>query len=437
MLALALVGVQAQPQAGQNEVAQQSIPDAPKPQPALPNLRSVAPGRGTDSSSGDTQTPDASVAPVAPVATQTPAAQGAGAGASDVYVPLPGQAGEAIKTLRVNVDAVDVSFTVKDSKNRLVPGLEPRDIQVYENGLLQHIQVFINQSRPLSVVFVVDQSMNQEDMDRVNASLGAVQDAFSKYDEVAVLAYNKSPKLITDFTGAQSPRLAQAVERAKGAGREELLAGSLGGPMAQTTVVNNQNFDPNTAAVRGHSGMQLNPPREVHPLDDAILAAANMLRSRPLDYRRVIYVISNGNEYGSQAKRAQVLKILQTDNIEVDGTLVGTSGVPVLGLLDRVHLPFMMRDNVLPVYAHQTGGNLDSEFRIASIEKSFARVAEEARAKYTVGYTTHEPFLDGKYRKLEIKVLHYGPDLTIISPPGYYPRPRDMTRHPSAAAPAQ
>jgi hypothetical protein len=186
--------------------------------------------------------------------------------------------------------------------------------------------------------------------------------------------------------------------------------------------------------VRGQSGIQLNAPREVHPLNDAILAAAELLSTREVGRRRVIYVISNGNEYGSEAKFAQVVKILQMNNIEVDGTLVGTSGVPVLGLLDRVHLPLMMRDNVLLAYKTATGGNVDSEFRPQSIEKSFARIAAEVRSKYTVLYTTHEPFLDGKYRKLEIKVLH--PDLTVIATPGYYPRAMEMRPRPPAQTPA-
>jgi VWFA-related protein len=244
-----------------------------------------------------------------------------------------------------------------------------------------------------------------------------------------VMTYNKSPNLITEFTGAQSPRLAEAMELAKGSGREPMMAGSLSGPLSQTTVVNNQNFDPNTAAVRGQTGIQLNPQREVHPLDDAILAAATLLNNRPAGRRRVIYVLSNGNDYGSQAKRNDVIKYLQRNWVEVDGTLVGNSSLPVVGLLDHVHLPLMMRENVLPAYARATGGNFDSEFRTASIEKSFAQLAYEVRSRYTVGYTTHEPFLDGKYRKLEIKVLR--PDLTVIAPPGYWPRAMEMRPRPA------
>jgi hypothetical protein len=92
-----------------------------------------------------------------------------------------------------------------------------------------------------------------------------------------------------------------------------------------------------------------------------------------------------------------------------------------LGKIDRISLPWQMRDNVLPAYANATGGNFDAEFRLDSIEKSFAKIAEEARTRYTVGYTTHEPFVDGKYRKLEVVVLNHGNDLTVMAPPGYWP----------------
>ena len=55
----------------------------------------------------------------------------------------------------------------------------------------------------------------------------------------------------------------------------------------------------------------------------------------------------------------------------------------------------------------------------AGIETSFAKIAEEVRTQYTVGYYTHEPFIDGKYRQIEVKVLR--PNLTVIAKKGYYP----------------
>jgi VWFA-related protein len=436
---------QAQPQpAGRQNLAQQSIPDAPKPQ--APGLNGgVTPGQGTEASASDNgNSPDNTGGE--PAAAGTPAS-GTGAPAEQqaptaadqqpTYEPTAGQGLEAIKTIREQVNVVEIPFTVKDSKGQLVSGLKARDIQVYENGLRQHISVFTDEALPLSVALVIDQSMSQDDMLRVNDALGALQNAFSPYDEVAVFTYNKSPKMITNFTGAQSPRLTQAVERSKGSGRDGIMAGSLSGPMSCTTCINNQNFDPNTAAVRGQTGIQLNAPREVHPLNDAILAAATALSTRPLERRRVIYVISDGKEYGSDAKTSQVIKYLLTNGIEVDGTLVGDSAIPYVGVLDKIHLPLMMRDNVLVAYQKQTGGNLDSEFRLNSIEKSFARVASEARNRYTVEYHTHEPFIDGKYRKVVVVVMNHGDNLTVLAKPGYWPAAMELRQLPSTAAPAQ
>ena len=432
-----MFGALTQPQ-GQQTIAQQAIPDAPRPQVSLPTT-SVTPGQGTTSSSESDSAPGGSGVPEV-----SAPAQGAGgttppgtANQAPTYEPAAGQGNDAIYKIRgTGVDEVDLAFVVKDSKGRQVPGLKPRDVQVYENGLMQHIDIFTADAQALSVALVIDQSMTQDSMDRVNTAVGALQDAFSKYDEVALFTYNKSPKMVTTFTGAASPRLTQAIETSKGRGRDALMAGSLSGPMSQTNNINNQTFDPNTRPDRGGvgPGIQLNPEREIHPLNDAILAAAAALSTRPVGKtRRVIYVISNGNEYGSKAKTSEVVHYLLANGIEVDGTLVGDTALWGLGTLDKMHLPLMMRDNVLIAYQKATGGQIDSEFRPNEIEKSFARVAGEARNRYTVAYRTHEPFIDGKYRTVEFKVLY--PGLTVLAPHGYYPSAMEIRQRPAVAPP--
>ena len=110
-----------------------------------------------------------------------------------------------------------------------------------------------------------------------------------------------------------------------------------------------------------------------------------------MERRRIIYVISDGKEYGSKATYKEVLKYLQTNQIAVYGTLVGDSARWGEGYLSRFHLPFTMYDNRLVSYVMQTGGSLDSERNLNGIEKSYQAIAEEARNQYTLGYYTHEP----------------------------------------------
>lgn len=404
--------------------AQQAIPDAPRPQTNI-KVDNVAPGQGSSSSSTDSTgtgaaTPDATGAsttvaasPNAPPAAETAAQQQADQAALEDF-----------PTFVEHVDYVIIPFTVKDNKGNLIPGLQARDVQVFENGVRQPIRFFSRDAAPMSVALVIDQSMSTENMTRVNDALGALQGAFSQYDEISVFTYNKAPKLVTDYTGAQSPRLTQAIDTAKSSGRETYLAGSFSGPMAQTNIINGYNVDPNTAANRGHTTTQMNIPKEVHPLNDAILEAAKSLSRKPPDRRRVIYVISNGNESGSQAKTSQVIKYLLTNSIEVDGTLVGDNSIWGIGFLDKLHLPLQMRDNVLVAYSKATAGQLDSEFRLASIEKSFERVANEARSRYTLGYYSPEPFIDNKERTVDVRVLH--PNLQVFAKDRYWPEAMEL-----------
>ena len=54
---------------------------------------------------------------------------------------------------------VEIPFTVKDNKGKLVSGLTWRDVRVYENNLRQQLALFTVDPFPLSVALVIDQSM--------------------------------------------------------------------------------------------------------------------------------------------------------------------------------------------------------------------------------------------------------------------------------------
>lgn len=405
-----------------SQPSSQAIPDGPRPQ-TLPALDNIAPGKGTTpDSNGDIPSPTAPLNSDAPKLTDP--VKSTQEKADDGPLPEGTEPGQGIKAFTLNpitVNFVQTPFTVKDSKGRLVPGIDWREVRVYENGLRQKMSIFTSDPFPLSVALVIDQSVTFDTMTKINNALSALQGAFAPYDQVAVFTYNNGPKMQTDFTAAQSARLGAVLERSKGKGREPLMG--LDGPLAQTTVINNQQFDPNTSPIRNNPGMTLNPPKELHTLNDAILAAAIATTKAGRGRRRIVYVISDGKEYGSTAKFKEVVRYLQGHEIQVYATVVGDSALPVIGFLDRFHLPLQMRDDILPRYAAATGGQIDAEFRTGGIQKSFQRITEEVRTQYTVGYYTHEPFIDGKFRKTEVRVLR--PNLTVVSREGYYPSATD------------
>jgi VWFA-related protein len=274
-------------------------------------------------------------------------------------------------------------------------------------------------------------------MERVNNSLGALQAAFSNYDEVSVFTYNNGPKMITGVTGGQSARLTAAIERSKGKGRDQIYSPA-GEALGKSGVFLNGGANQNEVLTgsqpgspQGVSSSQI--PREVHTLNDAILMAAQSLAKTAKGRRRVVYVISDGKEYGSTAKASQVIKYLQQNKIEVVASLVGDVSVKGLGFVDSLHLPLMMRDNILPVYTKATGGEFYADYRTKGIEESFPKLTEDARTQYTVWYNSREPMIDGKFRKVEVKVLR--PNLQVIAKQGYYPSVSDARPTPNSMAP--
>jgi hypothetical protein len=82
-----------------------------------------------------------------------------------------------------------------------------------------------------------------------------------------------------------------------------------------------------------------------------------------------------------------------------------------------------MYDNILFKYTYATGGDLDSERGVNGIEKSYAKIAAEARTQYTLGYLSHESIYDSKYRSIEVHVDR--PGLEVIAKKGYYPSGQD------------
>jgi VWFA-related protein len=118
-----------------------------------------------------------------------------------------------------------------------------------------------------------------------------------------------------------------------------------------------------------------------------------------------------------------VLRYLETNKIAVYGTLVGDSAAGARATSAASTCPSPCTTTSCTSTPLATGGTLDSERGVNGIEKSYAKIAEEARNQYTLGYYSHEPFIDGKFRKIDVRVDR--PGLEVIAKTGYYPSAQD------------
>jgi VWFA-related protein len=327
----------------------------------------------------------------------------------------PPRSQEQLYTFVVHTNFVQVPVTVKDREGRMVDGLLPTDFSVKENGTLQKLTFFSSDPFALSVAVVLDLGMPDADVQKVNQTFPALVGAFAPYDEVALYTYSSTVSEVSDFAGANR-KLTQLLNQMKTERGHNNGVPVLSGPLAPNgPIVNGVPVGSPTEPV-------YTPPKEAHVLNDAILRAALDLSKRDRTRRKIIFVISDGREYGSEASYRDVLRVLLTNEIQVKAVALDTGALPGYSKIERLHLPHEGYSDILPKYTAATGGGTPyKELTQSAIEDSYAQAMGDARNQYTLGYTPARPKTPTASPYRSIEVLVNRPGLKIYAKDGYYP----------------
>ena len=316
--------------------------------------------------------------------------------------------------IKVVTNLVLVPVSVKDDGGHLVDGLLPKDFSVFEDGKKQDLKLFIVDPFPLSAAVVLDVGMPDAAVQKINQTYSALAGAFSPYDEVSLYTYSTTVSQVVDFSSL-GDKLTSVLNRMKlSSGRNNgapVMNGPLGpqGPTINGIPVERPGAQPNIA-----------PPKDVRVLNDAVLRAALDLGKRDRARRKIIFIISDGREYGSRVSYSDVLKVLLSREIQVYAIGVEASSIPVYSRLEKFHLPHYGYGDILPKYAKATGGEVFSELSRDAIEVAYTRATGDARNQYTLGYTTRAT-PSSAYRDIEVRVDRRG--LKVSAKAGYYPLP--------------
>jgi VWFA-related protein len=324
--------------------------------------------------------------------------------------------------LTSNVNQVIVPVRVTDDSGRLVSGLLPKDFSVYEDGKKRTMNFFTSDPLAISAAVVFDLGMPDVNVQKVNQTFPALEGAFSQFDEVALYTYSSTVGRMADF-GAVGKRLDAVLNQLKTDRGENNGVPVLSGPMGpQGPMINNIPVDRSIPP-------PISPPKQARVLNDAILAAAMDLGRRERSRRKIIFVISDGREYRSNASYSDVLKVLLSNGILVYGIGVGGSAIPGYKQLEKLHIPGQAVGNILPRYANATGGEILSEYSKDAIESAYQRAIGDARNQYTLGYATAAT-PSSVYREIEVRVGRPGckssdlrPCVLVYAKAGYYPLP--------------
>lgn len=329
---------------------------------------------------------------------------------------------EELYKLSVNVNQVIVPVRVTDESGRMVSGLLARDFSVYEDGKKQTMNFFTSDPFALSAAVIIDLGMSDVGFQKVNKTFSALEGAFAPFDEVAIYTYSTGVGRVSDFT-AVGRQLEAALNSLKNQTGEANGVPVTGGPLGpQGPTINDIPVNSPTTPVIG-------PSKHSHVLNDAILRAAMDLGKREKTRRKVIFVISDGREYRSDASYSTVLQVLLSNGILLYGVAVEGSAIPGYKTLEKLHIPGQGYGNILPKYASATGGEILSEYSRSSIEDVYERLIGDARNQYTLGYVARATPSDAQ-RQIEIRVDRPGckssnlrPCVDVYAKQGYYPLP--------------
>jgi Ca-activated chloride channel family protein len=269
--------------------------------------------------------------------------------------------------IRKDVDEVLLHATVIDSRQRIVTDLDKSAFSVSEDGKPQTIISFRHEDVPVAMAVVIDNSGSmREKRNKVNqAALNLVR-ASNPRDQVCIVNFNDEYYLDQDFTN-DLLRLKEALEKIDARGGTALY--------------------------------------------EAVVASADHLRRNAQLEKKVLFVVTDGEDNASLETLEQAVKQLQGEN---------GPAVYAIGILGEEEHPKRAR-RALEQMAERTGGIAFFPRTLDEVDEISRTVARDIRSQYTIGYKPTNPRGTGGFRtvRVEAKAKGHG-KMTVRTKSGYY-----------------
>jgi len=301
---------------------------------------------------------------------------------------------ESVATLKLEVNLVDVFFTVKDKGGNLVPHLTRDECSVLEDKVPQSLKSFVAETnQPLTLGILLDTSGSQQRVLPLEQDTGSrfLQRVLRSKDEAFLLSFDVDVDLLQDFTN--SPRLlTRAMSKA-----EINTAGGNG-----------------AAGIPGAGGGTI--PIHGDPkgtlLYDAVYLAANEKMNQETG-RKAMIILTDGEDQGSRTKISEAVAAAQKSNVIIYVILIAdrefyggfTFGYGGFSAAKRL--------------SDETGGRLiDVGNNGKKLEAAFQQIEDELRTQYVASYTPSNTKLDGSFRRISVECR--GDGLKVQTRKGYF-----------------
>ena len=317
---------------------------------------------------------------------------------------------------RTTVRIVMTPVTVIDRAGGGINGLAPADFRLFDNGKAQNITEDMA-AHPISMVIAVQANSQVEKILPQIQKLGSgiQQQILGDEGEVAIMEFDHRIRTLTDFT-SDSDGISKALKK--------LTAGS--------------------------SSSRLN---------DAAIEGVNLLKKRPNNRRKILLLIAESRDNGSELKAREVLSAAEfanvvTYSIDISHLIASITAPPPAGrsVLDNrppgaVFMPNgqvetattqsqtdmgnwapVLKDiydaakgvfiaNPLKIYTTYTGGRQYSFMNQRELDRAISDLGSELHSQYLLTYTPNNQEEPG-FHHIIVQVLK--PDLKVRARDGYY-----------------
>lgn len=282
------------------------------------------------------------------------------------------QAGQT-PTINVNVRLVNVFTNVTDEQGAPVAGLSKDDFAIYEDGHPQKIAIFERQSElPLNIVLAIDTSGS------VRKDLSIEQEAARRFvhsllrpvDRLDLIEFADGVREIVGFTNSLG-RIDHALNDMRGGSATALYSG--------------------------------------------VFLASQILA--PYNGRKVLVLISDG---GNTVKGTSYDMALE-EAVRAEAIVYSIIDVPIEASAGRD----LAGEHAMITLSQETGGRYYYA-NAESLDRIFAKLSEDLRTEYLLGYYPQNRPYDTGFRSITVKLVNQpaNANYNVRNRTGYYPSPQ-------------
>lgn len=299
--------------------------------------------------------------------------------------------------IKLSTELVVLDVEILDKKTgHAIGGLKRENFSVYEDSVKQEITHFSQDLLPLSIILLLDLSGTVQPIinEIKNGALQALQ-RLKPEDEVAIMAFAQRTQLIEDFS------------------KDKQIIVSKIESINDTAKVGRVTF-----------------------LNEGVYQAAKHLHkaSNPSSRRVIIAITDNlTNQLPNHGhSQKQALYELFESGSTVCGIIV-RSGLAKAERMLRYNPLFILTSKALSfgsikAYADKTGGIVVGAKK-EELNEKFVELMDRLRTRYTIGYVSSNTKLDGKFRRIKVKlsptIVKQEGNLAVSTRQGYYARRSD------------